>query len=131
VEETADNSYQSQQELDDTNGIQGPDLESPNYEDEFGNNVDRENVYDDYGYSKSASNDHGDNPPNYGYETGGYPPLRRHATEKSIVGSSRSKPSVEIAPVPVPVPVPVQENAALTSARGGFDQGEFTPVEKR
>ncbi len=130
-EGSADNPYQSQQELDNTNGTQKPDFEAPNYEDEFGNNVDRENVYSDYGYSKSASNDHGENPPNYGYETGSYPPLRRHPTEKSMVGSSRSKPSVEIAPVSAPVPVPVHESAELTSARDGFDQGEFTPVEKR
>jgi hypothetical protein len=128
--------------LDDTNGSQGPELEAPNYEDEFGNSVDQEDVYGDYGYSKSASNDHGDNPPNYGYEAGGYPPIRRHATEKSMVGSSRSKPPVEIAAVPAAVPVPVQHNAArdrrdvrdvrdVRDGRDGFDQGEFTPVEKR
>jgi len=132
-EGSADNSYQSQQELDDTDGAQTPELEAPNYEDEFGNSVDQENVYGDYGYSKSASNDHGDNPPNYGYEAGGYPPIRRHATEKSMVGSSRSKRPVEIAAVPAAVPVPAQQSAELTSARerDGFDQGEFTSVEKR
>lgn len=124
----ADNSYLGQQEFDYTNDIsemQRSDFDAPNYEEEFGKNS-REDAYSDFGYSKSATSNDGENPPTYGLGSGGYPSFQRRGTEKSRAMSSKmKKPSVEI------VPVPVHEHAEQSLGRNGFERGEFTPVVEK